>query len=110
MTPVLTSDWLQVWCPGTGPRDLAAVVCTARLADLEPDLYQLVTSAYLEDKPLFTLQCAMEENCVASGAYTERQTNPYWQQVTRRLYCTVLHCTVLYCTVLYCTALHCTVL
>ena len=102
VTPVLPSDWLQVWCPGTGPRDLAAVVCTARLADLEPDLYQLVTSAYLEDKPLFTLQCAMEENCVASGAYTERQTNPYWQQVTRRLYCTALYCTALYCTVLYC--------
>ena len=103
VTPVLPSDWLQVWCPGTGPRDLAAVVCTARLADLQPDLYQLVTSAYLEDKPLFTLQCAMEENCVASGAYTERQTNPYWQQVTRRLDCTALCCTVLYCTVLQVT-------
>ena len=81
-------------------------------ADLVPDLGELMRSAYLEDKPLFTLQCAMEENCVASGAYTERQTNPYWQQVTRRLYCTVLDCTVLHCTVLYCTVLYsdCTVL
>ena len=71
----------EVWCPGEGEHDLASVVCTDTQADLEPDLYQLVTSAYLEDKPLFTLQCAMEENCVASGAYEERQTNPYWQQV-----------------------------
>merc|ERR1712142_792330 len=65
--------------------DIAAVSCTDTQADLEPDLYQLMTSAYLEDKPLFLLQCAMEENCVASQAYTERQTNPYWQQITRRL-------------------------
>ena len=87
----------DVFCPGQGTTDIAALVCTDKQADLEPDIYQLVTSAYLEDKPLFTLQCAMEENCVASGAYTERQTNPYWQQVTRRLYCTVLYRTVLYC-------------
>ena len=71
----------EVWCPGEGEHDLASVVCTDTQADLEPDLYQLVTSAYLEDKPLFTLQCAMEENCVSYGAYEERQTNPYWQQV-----------------------------
>ena len=75
----------DVFCPGEGQHDIAAVVCTDLQADLEPDLYQLVTSAYLEDKPLYLLQCAMEENCVASGAYIERQTNPYWQQVTRRL-------------------------
>ena len=76
---------VQVFCPGEGEHDIAAVVCTDTQADLEPDLYQLVTSAYLEDKPLFTLQCAMEENCVASGAYIERNTNPYWQQASRRL-------------------------
>ena len=56
-----------MFCPGEGEHDIAAVVCTDTQADLEPDLYQLVTSAYLEDKPLFTLQCAMEENCVAAG-------------------------------------------
>ena len=75
----------DVFCPGEGNTDIAAVVCTDKQADLEPDIYQLVTSAYLEDKPLALLQCAMEENCLASGAYTERQENPYWQQVTRRL-------------------------
>jgi len=75
----------DVFCPGEGQHDIAAVVCTDQQADLEPDLYQLVTSAYLEDRPLYLLQCAMEENCVASGAYVERNTNPYWQQVSRRL-------------------------
>jgi len=75
----------EVFCPGEGDTDIAAVVCTDKQADLEPDIYQLVTSAYLEDRPLVLLQCAMEENCLASGAYTERQENPYWQQVTRRL-------------------------
>ena len=54
-------------------------------ADLQPDMMQLMQSAYLEDKPLFLLQCAMEENCLASEAYRERQENPYWQQHTRRL-------------------------
>jgi len=78
-------DFGSLFCPGEGMHDIAAVVCTDTQADLEPDLYQLMTSAYLEDKPLFLLQCAMEENCVASQAYTERQTNPYWQQITRRL-------------------------
>jgi len=78
-------DFGTLFCPGEGMHDIAAVSCTDTQADLEPDLYQLMTSAYLEDKPLFLLQCAMEENCVASQAYVERQENPYWQQLTRRL-------------------------
>ena len=89
----------DLFCPGEGLNDLAGVVCTDTQvnlasrptnnsllqADLEPDLYLLMTSAYLEDKPLFLLQCAMEENCVAQQAYVERTTNPYWQTHTRRL-------------------------
>jgi hypothetical protein len=31
------------------------------------------------------MQCAMEENCLASGAYYEQKTNPSWQMLTRRL-------------------------
>ena len=72
-----------VWCPDH--QEVAGVVCVDVQADLQPDMMELMQSAYLEDKPLFLLQCAMEENCLAAGAYTERQENPYWQQVTRRL-------------------------
>ena len=36
-----------------------------------PDLGELMRSAYLEDKPLYLLQCAMEENCLA-GEVTMR--------------------------------------
>ena len=93
-------DFGQLFCPGEGRDDIAGVLCTDTMADLEPDLYQLMTSAYLEDKPLFLLQCAMEENCLSSQvtisnslgteyfliqAYVERSTNPYWQSLTRRL-------------------------
>ena len=74
-----------VWCPDQDHGDVAGVVCVDVQADLQPDLMELMQSAYLEDKPLFLLQCAMEENCLATGAYTERQENPYWQQLTRRL-------------------------
>ena len=73
----------DIWCPGEGVYDVAAVFCTDTQADLIPDMMQLMRSAYLEDKPLFLLQCAMEENCLASGAYTERRENPHWQQLTR---------------------------
>ena len=75
----------EVFCPGEGVYDIAGVVCTDSQADLEPDLTMLMTSAYLEDKALFLLQCAMEENCLARAAYEERSTNPYWQSLTRRL-------------------------
>ena len=48
--------------------DIAWVVSTDSQTDLEPDLSMLMTSAHLEDKTLFLLQCAMEENCLASQA------------------------------------------
>ena len=75
----------DIWCPGAGMQDVAAVMCTDTQADLAPDMMELMTSAYLEDKAMFLLQCAMEENCLAAGAYEERQTNPHWQRLTRRL-------------------------
>ena len=62
----------ELFCPGEGMQDIAGVVCTNRQADLQPDLMQLMTSAYLEDRTIFQLQCAMEENCLASQAYVER--------------------------------------
>jgi len=62
----------DLFCPGEGWHDIAGVVCTDRQADLQPDMMELMTSAYLEDKTIFQLQCAMEENCLASQAYVER--------------------------------------
>ena len=75
----------DAWCPGEGREDVAAVMCSDTQADLAPDMMELMRSAYLEDKAMFLLQCAMEENCLAAGAYEERQDNPHWQQLTRRL-------------------------
>ena len=50
---------------------LCHVSCIMWQADLVPDLGELMRSAYLEDKPLYLLQCAMEENCLA-GEVTMR--------------------------------------
>ena len=41
---------------------VAGLTCTDSQADLEPDLYQLMTSAYLEDKQLFLLQVIKNKN------------------------------------------------
>ena len=46
----------QNYCPGSGSLDVAAVVCVDEQADLEPDIYDLMSSAHLEDKQLFFLQ------------------------------------------------------
>lgn len=42
-------------------------------------------SAHLEDRPMFFLQCAMEENCVATEAYKIQKESPNWHLETRRL-------------------------
>ena len=39
---------------------MAAVVCVDEQADLEPDIYDLMSSAHLEDKQLFFLQVYLE--------------------------------------------------
>lgn len=43
----------------------------SEMADLVPDHMELARSAHLEDKQLFFLQCAMEENCLATSAAEE---------------------------------------
>ena len=39
------------------------------MADLVPDHLELARSVHLEDKQLFFLQCAIEENCLSKSAY-----------------------------------------
>lgn len=66
-------------------QDVAAVHCTEIMADLVIDHYELMRSAYLEDKPMFFLQCAMEENCLASEAYSIQKESAHWYYEMRRL-------------------------
>lgn len=49
------------------------------------DQYELMRSAHLEDRRMYFLQCAMEENCVASEAYKIQKQSPEWHLETRRL-------------------------
>ncbi|XP_013780271.1 lysyl oxidase homolog 2-like [Limulus polyphemus] len=58
----------NVDCPGRD-RNIAGVICVKAMSDLIPDEKEIERSAYLDKKQLFQLQCAMEENCVASSAY-----------------------------------------
>jgi lysyl oxidase-like protein 2/3/4 len=55
------------------------------MADLAVNADELVRSAYLEDRQMYFLQCAMEENCLASSAYQLRQSETDWHLLTRRL-------------------------
>ena len=58
----------------------------AEIADLVFDYEELMRSAHLEDRQLFFLQCAMEENCLASSAYKLQEEDAgNWHLETRRL-------------------------
>ncbi|XKL66522.1 hypothetical protein PGB90_009942 [Kerria lacca] len=57
-----------------------------KLPDLIIDTNELERSSYIEDKQLYFLQCAMEENCLASSAYRiQRDQKTNWYLETRRL-------------------------
>ncbi|GAB6027480.1 Lysyl oxidase 3 [Chamberlinius hualienensis] len=73
-----------VFCPGR-TENIAGVICTELLPDLVPDHFELERSAYLEDRQLFFLQCAMEENCLAKSAYKYDPAVYGWQLEVRRL-------------------------
>lgn len=66
-------------------KDVAAVACTKTLADLVIDHVELMRTAHLDDRQMFFLQCAMEENCVASSAYEIQKEDDAWHLETRRL-------------------------
>lgn len=74
----------DISCAGKGDQ-VAGVICTHEMADLVFDHAELERSAHLEDRPLFMLQCAMEENCLATQAYAIQREHSDWQMETRRL-------------------------
>lgn len=74
----------EVTCPGDR-KNLAGVVCIREMADLVFDHNELMRTAHLEDRQLFALQCAMEENCLASQAYVVQKEQIDWFTETRRL-------------------------
>lgn len=49
------------------------------------DVDELTQSLHLEDRMMYFLQCAMEENCLSSEAYNIRNDNPQWAMEPRRL-------------------------
>lgn len=56
------------------------------MADLVIDYEEIMRTIHLEDRQLYFLQCAMEENCVASQAYQIKKDDPNgWHLETRRL-------------------------
>ncbi|XP_066951338.1 lysyl oxidase homolog 2 isoform X2 [Macrobrachium rosenbergii] len=76
----------DVFCPDEGSEpNIAGVTCVEKMADLVPDHIELARSAHLEDKQLFFLQCAMEENCLAQSAVIAQETGYGWHLETRRL-------------------------
>ncbi|XP_064600657.1 lysyl oxidase homolog 4-like isoform X2 [Liolophura sinensis] len=72
---------------------IAGVFCTKKLPDLVPNVTVLETSAHLRDHHLYYLQCAMEENCLASSAYALRKSSRDWVQSVRRVmrFSSVIH-------------------
>ncbi|XP_026467289.1 lysyl oxidase homolog 2B-like [Ctenocephalides felis] len=74
----------NVTCPGLKGH-VAGVTCIDQLPDLVIDHIELERTAHLEDKPMFYLQCAMEENCLGSQAYVIQRQNDAWHLETRRL-------------------------
>ncbi|KAF7490458.1 Lysyl oxidase -like protein 2 [Sarcoptes scabiei] len=70
------------YCPDN---HIVAMSCVPSLADLTPDASIVQQSAFIEERSIMFLQCALEENCLSDSAYKIDRNDPSWIFETRKL-------------------------